>query len=214
MQPHFLHSNLFLFDLGLRQSIHTCSLFSRRLLASIFNKSCLIQNLLVVIFIHYKMVNLDSITNKNNKKWLYIPDHPYRILMIGGWKSGKKYALINLINEQNDIDKINLYAKDLSEHEILIKRSKNAGIKYFNDPNTFIECSNTMDDVYENIDDYNPSRKRKIVLDDMMVGIMTSKKFRAKIEELFERCRKLNISLVFIAQSCFAFLKDVRLNFV
>ena len=62
------------------------------------------------------MVNLDSITNKNNKKWLYIPDHPYRILMIGGWKSGKKYALINLINEQNDIDKIYLYAKDLSEH--------------------------------------------------------------------------------------------------
>ena len=97
MQPQFLHSNLFLFDLGLRQSIHTCSLFSRSLLASIFNKSCLIRNLLVVVFIHYKMVNLDSITNKNNKKWLYIPDHPYRILMIGGWKSGKKYALINLI---------------------------------------------------------------------------------------------------------------------
>ena len=108
-----------------------------------------------------------------------------------------------------------MYAKDLSEHEILIKRSKNAGIKYFNDPNTFIECSNTMDDAYENIDDYNPSRKRKIliVLDDMIVGIMANKKFRAKIEELFERCRKLNISLVFIAQSCFAFLKDVRLNF-
>ena len=162
------------------------------------------------------MVNLDSITNKNNKKWLYIPDHPYRILMIGGWKSGKKYALINLINEQNDIDKIYLYAKDLSEHEILIKRSKNAGIKYFNDPNTFIECSNTMDDVYENIDDYNPSRKRKIliVFDDMTADIMTNKKFHAKTEELFERCRKLNISLVFIAQSCFAFLKDVRLNFV
>ena len=127
---------------------------------------------------------------------------------------GKKHALINLINEQNDIGKIYLYAKDLSEHEILIKRSKNAGIKYFNDPNTFIESSNTMDDVYENIDDYNPSRKRKIVLDDMIVGIMTSKKFHAKIEELFERCRKLNISLVFIAQSCFPFLKDVRLNFV
>ena len=80
--------------------------------------------------------------------------------MIGGWKSGKKYALINLINEQNDIDKIYLYAKDLSEHEILIKRSKNAGIKYFNDPNTFIECSNTMDDVYENIDDYNSNRNK------------------------------------------------------
>ena len=163
------------------------------------------------------MVNLDSITNKNNKKWLYIPDHPYRILMIGGWKSGKKYALINLINEQNDIDKIYLYAKDLSEHEILIKRSKNAGIKYFNDPNTFIECSNTMDDVYENIDDYNSNRNKiliVIVFDEMITDIMTNRKFHAKIEELFERSRELNISLVFIAQSCFAFLKDVRLNFV
>ena len=136
-------------------------------------------------------------------------------MIIGGSGSGKINPLINLINEQNDIDKIYLYAKDLSEHEILIKRSKNAGIKYFNDPNTFIECSNTMDDVYENIDDYNSNRKRKIliVFDDMIADIMTNKKFHTKIEELFERCRKLNISLVFIAQSCFAFLKDVRLSF-
>ena len=48
----------------------------------------------------------------------------------------------------------------------------------------------------------------------MIADIMTNKNFHAKIEELFERFRKLNISLVFIAQSCFAFLKDVRLNFV
>ena len=97
----------------------------------------------------------------------------------------------------------------------MIEKCKNAGIKHLIDPNAFIKCFNTMDDVYENIDDYNPSRKRKIliVLDDMIVGIMANKKFRAKIEELFERCRKLNISLAFIAQSCFAFLKDVRLNF-
>ena len=109
-----------------------------------------------------------------------------------------------------------MYAKDLSEHEILIKKCENAGIKYYNNPSAFIECSNTMDDVYENIDDYNLNRKRKIliVFDDMIADIMTNKKFHAKIEELFERCRKLNISLVFIAQSCFAFLKDVRLNFV
>ena len=65
------------------------------------------------------MINLDSITNENNKKnnekWPYIPDHPYRILIIGGSVSGKTKALINLINEQNDIDKICLYAKGLSE---------------------------------------------------------------------------------------------------
>ena len=66
------------------------------------------------------MINLDNITNektkkKHNEKWPYIPDHLYRILIIGGSVSGKTKALINLINEQNDIDKICLYAKDLSE---------------------------------------------------------------------------------------------------
>ena len=64
------------------------------------------------------MINLNSITNENNKKhnkeWPYIPDHPYRILIIGGSGSGETKALINLINEQNDIDKMFLYAKDLS----------------------------------------------------------------------------------------------------
>ena len=98
----------------------------------------------------------------------------------------------------------------------MIKKRENAGIKYYNDPNAFIEYSNTMDNVYENIDHYNSNRKRKILIifDDMIADIMTNKKFHAKIEELFEKCRKLNISLVSIAQSCFAFLKDVRLNFV
>ena len=87
--------------------------------------------------------------------------------------------LINLINEQDDIDKIYLYATDLSEHGIFIKKRENAGVKYFNDPNVFVECSNTMDEVYENIDDYNPIRKGKvlIVFDDMIADIMTNKKF-------------------------------------
>ena len=69
--------------------------------------------------------------------------------------------------------------------------------------NAFIECSNTMDDVYENIDDYNSKRKRKIliVFDDMIADIMTNKKFQAIIKEFFIRCRNLNISLVFITQS-------------
>ena len=90
--------------------------------------------------------------------------------MIGGSKSGKINTVINLINEQNNIDKIYLYAKDLIENEILIKQCKNARMKHYNDPKAFIECSNTMDDVYENIDDYNLSIKRKIliVFDDMM----------------------------------------------
>ena len=82
------------------------------------------------------MINVDSITNENNKehneKWSYIPDHSYRILIIGGSESGKTNTLLNLINEQGDIDKIYSYAKDLSEpkYEVLIKNYKNAGIKH------------------------------------------------------------------------------------
>ena len=134
----------------------------------------------------------------------------------GGSGSGKTNPLFNLIGQQNDTDNSVLYAKDLSElkYEFLIKKRENAGIKHLNDSNAFIECSNTMDDVYENIDDYNPSRKRKIliVFNDIIADIMTNKKFRTIIEELFIRCRKLNISLVFITQSYFSVPKDVRLN--
>ena len=139
------------------------------------------------------MINLDSITNENNKKhnekWPYIPDHPYRILIIGGSGSGKTNTVLNLINEQNDIDKIYLYTRDLDQpkYKILIKKRKDVGIKHLDDPNAFIECSNTMDDVYKNIHDYNPSRKRKILLifDDIIADIMGNKKFQATIKELF-----------------------------
>ena len=91
------------------------------------------------------MINLDSITNENNKKhnekWPYIPDHPYRILIIGGSGSGKTNALLNLINEQDDIDKIYLYVKDLSEtkYEYLIKKPEYAGTKNLKDSNAFIK---------------------------------------------------------------------------
>ena len=73
--------------------------------------------------------------------------------------------MLNLINEQRDIDKIYLYAKDLSEskYEHLINNHENAGIKHLNDLKAFIDCSNTMNDFYENIDLYNPNRKRKIL---------------------------------------------------
>ena len=96
----------------------------------------------------------------------------------------------------------------------MIKKWKNVGIKHCNDPNALIQCSNTMDNVYENINDYNPSRKRKflIAFDEMIADIMTNKKFQAIIKELLIRCWKLNISLVFITQSYFTVPKDVRLN--
>ena len=133
------------------------------------------------------MINLDSITNENNnkkhsEKWSYIPDRPYKILIIGGSGSGKTNALINLINEQKDIDKIYFYARDLSEpmYEYLIKKRKDAKIKHLNNPNAFIECSNTTNNVYENIVEYNLRRKRKIliVFDDMIADIMTIKDFK------------------------------------
>ena len=139
------------------------------------------------IFIFYKLqiINLDNILNDNNKKhnekWPYIPYHLYRILIIGGSGSEKTNTLLNLINEQRDLDKIYLYAKDLGEskYEHLIKNCENAGIKHLNDAKAFIDCSNTMNDVYENIDFYNPNRKRKvlIVFDDMIADIMTNKSF-------------------------------------
>ena len=88
------------------------------------------------------MITLDSITNENNKEYdeklPFIPDHSYRILITGGSGSGKTNALLNLINQQSDIDKIFLYAKDLNEpkYEYLIKNQKNKGITHLNDPNT------------------------------------------------------------------------------
>ena len=132
------------------------------------------------------MINLDNITNKNSKKhnenWPYIPDYPCRILIIGGSGSERENALINLINEQNDIDKIYLHAKDLSEakYEYLIKKREDVRIKHVNNSNAFIECSSTMNDVYQNINDYNLNRRRKtlLIFDDMIADIMTSKNFK------------------------------------
>ena len=100
---------------------------------------------------------------KHNKKWLYIPDHTYRNLIFYVSGSGKINTLLNLIKQQNDIDKIYLYAKDLSEpeYEFSMKKQENAGTNHLIDPNAFIECSNIMENVYENINNYNPSRKRK-----------------------------------------------------
>ena len=120
--------------------------------------------------------------------------------------------MLNLIKEQDDIDKIYLYVKDLSElkYEFFIKKGENVGIDHFNDPNISIECSNTMDDFYENIDDYNPSRKRKIliVFNDMIADIMSNKRFEAIVKDLFIRCRTflkiismlLSLSLFFLSQ--------------
>ena len=165
------------------------------------------------------MINFDEYTNENkiqhNSKWPLIPDHPYRILIIGGSGSGKTNALLNLIKNQPDIDKIYLYAKDPYEakYQYLINKREKVGLDHFDDHKAFIEYSNDMEDVYKNIKGYNPRKKRKvlIVFDDMIADI-NNKKLDSIVTELFIRGRKLNISIVFIMQSYFKVPKDVRLN--
>ena len=166
------------------------------------------------------MINFNDYTNEikiNHKpNWPYIPDHSYRILIIGGSGSGKTNTLLNLINNQPDIDKIYLYAKDPYEdkYQFLIKKRESIGLKHFNDPKAFIEYSNDMHDVYKNINDYNHDKEKKILIifDDMIADMINNKKLNSVVTELFIRGRKLNISLVFITQSYFKVPKDVILN--
>ena len=160
------------------------------------------------------MVNFDEYTNDNiiehNLKWPYIPHHPYRILVIGGSGSGKTNALLNLINNQPDIDKIYLYAKDPYEAkcQYLINKREKVGLNHFNDPEAFMEYSNDMQDVYKNINDYNPIKKRKvlIVFDDMIVDMINNNKLNPVVTEFFIRGGKLNISIAFIRQFYFKVL--------
>ena len=98
------------------------------------------------------MINFDDYTNESIiehiSKW---PDHPYRILIIGGSGSGKTNALLNLINNKPDIDKIYLYVKDPYEkkYQYFINKREKVGLNHFNDPKAFMEYSNDMQDVYK-----------------------------------------------------------------
>ena len=113
----------------------------------------------------------------------YISDHPYRILIIGGSGWGKTNALLNLINNQSDIDKICLHVKDPYEakYQFLITKRESTGLKHFNDPKVFIEYSNDMQVVYKNIDEYNVDKERKklIVFDDMIVDMINNTKLNS-----------------------------------
>ena len=123
---------------------------------------------------------------------------------------------MNLINNQPDIDKIDLYAKDPYEkkYQYLINKREKVGLNHFNDPKAFMEYSNDMQDVYKNIEVYNPIKQRKvlIIFDDMIADMINNNKLNPIVTELFIRGRKLNISIVFITQSYFKVPKDVRLS--
>ena len=157
------------------------------------------------------MLNLDDIVS-NNKSSSERNDCPFRMLIIGPSGSSKTNTLLHLINNFHPIDKIYLYAKDIDE--FLINKREQAGLQNLNDPKAFIEYSNDMDDVFDNINVYNKNIDKKvlIIFDDIITDIMRSKKFKAIVKELFIRCSKLIISIIFITQSYFRTTEDPRLN--
>ena len=152
------------------------------------------------------MFKFDYITIENikehNPNWPEIPDHPNRILIVGGSGSGKTNAWLNLINHEPDIDKIYLYAKDQYEakYQLLINKRESTGLKYFNDLKAFIEYSMIWMIFIKNIEEYNPNKTWKILIafDDMTADMLSNKKLNPTVTELFSRGIKLNISLVFI----------------
>ena len=125
--------------------------------------------------------------------------NPY---IIGGYGSGKTNSIFNLVNQQTDIDKIFVFAKDpyKAKYQLLINKQECTSLKHFSDSKAFIEYSNDMDDIYKNIEEYNPNIKRNklIVFDDMIADLVSNKNLTQIVTELFIRGRKLNISLVFI----------------
>ena len=154
----------------------------------------------MLVACNVSMINFDDYVNENktdyNENWPYTPDHPYRILIIGGSGSGKTNILLNLIENQPDINKIYLYTKDPYEAKYLyLINKKGVGINHFNDPKAFIEYSNDMRNVDKNIDDYNPDKENQIliVFDDMIADMIHNKQLNSIVTELFISGRKLNI---------------------
>ena len=157
------------------------------------------------------MINFDDAVKENikehNPNWPQVLDHPYRILIVGGSGSGKTATIF---------DKIFLYAKDLYEEKylFLIKKGEDVGTKPFTDSKAFIKHSNDLDDIYKNIEECNPNKKRKIliVFDDMVADMLNNIKINPIVTELFFRGRKLKISVFFITRSYLSVPKNIRLN--
>ena len=122
---------------------------------------------------YYKLVEINHNANRS-----YIRDHPYRVLIIGGLGSSQTNTLLKLIKHQREnIDKTYLYVKDpfKSKYQLLINGREKLGTTTIKIPKGFIDYSQTIDDIYENLKDYNP-RKVLTVFDDMIGNIKTNKK--------------------------------------
>ena len=143
-------------------------------------------------------MNSDDVTGENIKKhnpnWPKIPDHPYRILIIGGLGLEKTSGLLHLIIHQPDIDKICLYAKDPREakYQLVINKCESVGLKRCDDSNAVIGCLNDMDGIYESISEYNTNKKRKIliVFGGGTADMLSNKTLQPIVTELFIRSRK------------------------
>ena len=129
------------------------------------------------------MFNIDYITKegiiKHSPKQLKILDHPTRISIVGDSGSGKTNAQFNLVNHKRDIDKMYLFAKDPYEtqYQLLTNKRESVGLKYLTDSKDFVEYSDVTDDVYKNIEEYNPNNKQKILIifDDMIADMLSNK---------------------------------------
>ena len=165
------------------------------------------------------MKNYDqSVKINHNLNSFYIPDHPYRILIIGGSWSGKTNVLLNLIKHKKpDIDKIYLFVKDPyeSKHQVLINGRETVGIKTLKNRNAFMDYSETIVDVYENLEDHNPTKKRKIliVFNDMIGDMESNKKIKFYSHWIvFKRKKTQHFTCFYVIILNFKVIKVLRLN--
>ena len=132
----------------------------------------------------------ESVEVNHNLNWPYIPDHPHRISVIGSSRSGKTNVLLNVIKHQRrDIDKIYSYLKDPSEskYQLFINEREKVRAENLINPKAFTDYSQTIDDVYGNLEDYNPLKKRRVLIefDDMIEDMESNKKLIPIVTELF-----------------------------
>ena len=169
------------------------------------------------IFYQIKIITMmknydESVEINQNPNWPYIPDHSYRILIIGRSGSGKTNVILNLIKRQRqDIDKIYLYVKDPfeSKYQLLINGREKVKIKNLKNPKAFIDYSQRIDDVYDNLEDHNSTKKRRVLIvsDDIIADMESNKRLCPIATELFLKRKKSSDKWGLLAQTGSGFSK-------